>query len=234
VIVYGRNPVREALRGPRAVSAVWATERAAGEPWLRDVRVQGAAADELTELAGTPEHQGVCAEVGPYAYADADELLGAPDALVLALDEVQDPHNLGAVCRVAEAAGCAGIVIPERRAAEVTPAVCKASAGAVEHLPLARVRNLADWLLGAKDAEAWVYGADAGAEVAYDAPDYGGKVVLVLGSEGRGLRPRVASACDQLVALPVHGRVGSLNVSTAAAALVYGIMHFRLGLDKAP
>jgi 23S rRNA (guanosine2251-2'-O)-methyltransferase len=157
----------------------------------------------------------------------AGELLAAGDALVVCLDEVQDPHNLGAVCRVAEAVGAAGVVIPERRAAEVTPAVCKASAGAVEHLPVARVRNLADWLRDAKGAGAWVYGADSDAELAYDEPDYRGRVVLVLGAEGKGLRPRVAATCDALVALPLRGRVGSLNVSTAAAALLYGILQLR-------
>jgi 23S rRNA (guanosine2251-2'-O)-methyltransferase len=146
---------------------------------------------------------------------------------VICLDEVQDPHNLGAVCRVAEAAGCSGVVVPERRSAEVTPAVCRASAGAVEHLPVARVRNLADWLAAAKEREAWVYGAAADARVPYDRPDYRGRVVLVLGSEGRGLRPRVAAACDELVFLPSPGHVGSLNVSTATAALVYGILHLR-------
>ena len=106
----------------------------------------------------------------------------------------------------------------------MTPAVCKASAGAVEHLPVARVRNLADWLGSAKESDAWVYGADASAGTPYDEPDYTGRVVLVLGSEGKGLRPRVAAACDELIALPQRGRVGSLNVSTAAAALVYGIL----------
>jgi 23S rRNA (guanosine2251-2'-O)-methyltransferase len=169
----------------------------------------------------------VCAEVEPYRYTDPAGLLAADDALVIALDEVQDPHNLGAVCRVAEVAGAAGIVIPERRSAEVTPAVCKASAGAVEHLPVARVRNLADWLAEAKEAGAWVYGA-ATDGIAYDKPDYTGKVVVVLGAEGKGLRPRVAAACDQLIALPVRGKVESLNVSTAAAALVYGILQFRV------
>jgi 23S rRNA (guanosine2251-2'-O)-methyltransferase len=135
---------------------------------------------------------------------------------------------------VAEVGGCAGVVLPERRSAEVTPAVCRASAGAVEHLAVARVRNLADWLVGAKEQEAWVYGAAADAKVPYDRPDYRGRVVLVLGSEGRGLRPRVASECDELIHLPARGRVSSLNVSTAAAALVYGILHFRTALDRAP
>jgi 23S rRNA (guanosine2251-2'-O)-methyltransferase len=228
VIVYGRNPVREALRGRRRVQRVFATERAAKEVWLGGIETVIAEPWQLEERCGSPDHQGICAEVGPYPYVDADTLLDAEDALVLALDEVQDPHNLGAVIRVAEAAGCAGVVLPERRSAEVTAAVCRASAGAVEHLPVARVRNLADWLASAQEREnTWVYGAAADAAVPYERPDYRGRVVLVLGSEGRGLRPRVAETCDELVHLPNRGQVGSLNVSTAAAALVYGILHFR-------
>jgi 23S rRNA (guanosine2251-2'-O)-methyltransferase len=206
VIVYGRNPVREALRGRREVERVWAVEAAAaGQPWLGERGFTATYAEEIERLCGSPEHQGVCAETGAYPYAKADSLLEAADALVLCLDEVKDPHNLGAVCRVGESAGAAGVVIPERRSAEVTPAVCKASAGAVEHLPVARVGNLADWLAAAKEHEAWVYGAAADAAVPYHQPDYRGRVVLVLGSEGRGLRPRVADSCDQLVALPQRG-----------------------------
>jgi len=228
VIVYGRNPVREALRGRREVTRIWATAQ------LDDASVDVVSESELEGLCGSPDHQGICAEVSDYPYADATDLLDADDALVLCLDEVQDPRNLGAVCRVAECAGAAGVVIPRHRAADVTPAVCKASAGAVEHLPVARVRNVADWLGEAKAAEAWVYGAAADGGVAWDEPDYRGRVVLVLGSEGRGLRPRVASACDQLVALPVRGRIASLNVSAAAAALVYGILQVRKALDTSP
>ena len=228
MIVYGRNPVREALRGPRRVRRIWATPAAARDGWPAGVPLEHADAPEIERICGSREHQGVCADAGPFPYADPDTLLSAADALVIALDEVQDPHNLGAVCRVAEAAGAAGVVILERRAAEVTPAACKASAGAVEHLPVARVRNLANWLARAKQGGAWVYGASAAPEAApYDGIDYGGRVVLVLGSEGGGLRPRVASACDALVRLPQLGRVSSLNVSTATAALVYGILHLR-------
>jgi 23S rRNA (guanosine2251-2'-O)-methyltransferase len=234
VIVYGRNPVREAIRGKRRVNHVYATERASHEVLLAEVDSSIVPVAEVENRAGSPDHQGICAEVQAYPYTDADSLLDADDALVIALDEIKDPHNLGAVCRVAESAGGAGVVLPERRSAEVTPAVCKASAGAVEHLPVARVRNLADWLGVAKEREAWVYGAAADARVQYHRPDYGGRVVLVLGSEGRGLRPRVESMCDELICLPRLGRVGSLNVSTAAAALVYGILHFRKALDRAP
>jgi 23S rRNA (guanosine2251-2'-O)-methyltransferase len=223
VIVYGRNAVREALRGRRQVTRVWADKNAAREPWLNGVQFKEVSPGDLEQLCGSPDHQGVCADAGDYPYADAGRLLEDPQALVVVLDEVQDPRNLGAVARVAETAGAAGLVIPERRAAQVTPVVCKTSAGAVEHLPIARVRNIADYLASARDAGGWIYGADASG-IPYTQPDYSGRKVLVLGSEGRGLRPRVANACDELIALPVRGKVESLNVSTAAAALVYGIL----------
>ena len=226
-VIYGRNPVREALRGRRRVRRVWATAAAAGEAWLGGVEVVMADADGLTELSGSPDHQGVCARVDRYPYVGAAQLVAAPEALVVALDEVQDPQNLGAVCRAAECAGATGVVIPERRAAEVTPAVGKASAGAVEHLRIARVRNLADFLAEAKAAGCWCYGAASSGAVPYDAPDYTGRVVVVLGSEGRGLRPRVAGACDALIALPLRGRVESLNVGATAAVILYEILQAR-------
>jgi 23S rRNA (guanosine2251-2'-O)-methyltransferase len=167
------------------------------------------------------------AEVEPYPYDDAASLLAPDDALVVALDQVQDPQNFGAICRSAEGAGATGVVIPARGAVDVTPAVCRASAGAVEHLAIARVRNLADYLAEAKRAGAWVYGAEAGAEAAHWEPDYRGKVAVVLGSEGRGLRPRVRTSCDRLVALPLRGRLESLNVAATAAALLYEIVRQR-------
>jgi 23S rRNA (guanosine2251-2'-O)-methyltransferase len=243
VILYGRNPVMEALRGRRSrnVSEVWATPGAAREPWLAGVRVKSAGAEEIERRCGSPSHQGVCAEAGSYPYAGAQELLARESPLLVALDQVQDPQNLGSICRTAECVGATGVVIPERRAAEITPAVCKASAGAVEHLPVARVRNLADFLADARKAGCWCYGASADSEgaarpVPYDEPQYGGAgVVLVLGSEGAGLRPRVASACDQLIALPLLGRIESLGVSAAASALLYEILQNRArALDNAP
>jgi 23S rRNA (guanosine2251-2'-O)-methyltransferase len=228
VILYGRQPVREALRaGRRPVPAVWATSRAAREPWLDGAPVRIADAAEVARRCGSPDHQGVCAEAGEYPYADAAALLGAPEPLLVALDEVQDPQNMGAICRTAEAVGATGVVVPERRSALVTPAACKASAGALEHLAVARVRNLADFLGEAKGRGCWVYGAAAGAATAYDDVDLAGPVVLVLGAEGRGLRTRVASACDVLVSLPLRGRVESLNVSATAAVLLYAALHAR-------
>ena len=145
MILYGRNPVHEALRGRRAkaVSAIWATSAAAREPWLSQAAPQIVAAEELERRCGTNAHQGVCAEAGAFPYVSSDVLLAAGEPLIVVLDQIQDPQNLGSICRTAECAGAAGVVIPERRAAEVTPAVCKASAGAVEHLAVARVRNVA-------------------------------------------------------------------------------------------
>jgi 23S rRNA (guanosine2251-2'-O)-methyltransferase len=236
VILYGRNAVREALRGPRRVRRVWATRRTASADWLAGVEVEVVGSpEEIEHRCGSPAHQGVCAEAGAYRYADPDQLLSAEEPLLLALDGVEDPQNLGAICRTAEAAGATGVVIPERRSAEVTPAVCKASSGAVEHLAVARVRNLADFLGVARDRGCWVYGAAGDAQRAYDQPDYRGGVIVVLGAEGRGLRPRVARACDELVAIPMRGRVESLNVSAAAAIMTYEVLQQRTRrLDRAP
>src|SRR5215213_4298053 len=212
-IIYGRRPVAEAERGRRRVHRVW--------------RAPKTSAEELERLCGSPDHQGVVAEVDPYPYGDPVGMLKREGSLLVALDQVQDPRNLGAVCRSAEFAGAAGVVIPERRSAAVTPVVCKTSAGAVEHLEVAHVRNLADWLAEAKEAGFWIWGADAEAEQAPWAVDLAGSTVIVLGGEGKGLRPRVASACDGLVALPRAGQVESLNVSAAATALLFETLRQR-------
>ncbi len=228
MIVYGRNPVHEALRGTRAVTQVWATKNAGGEPWLAGRCVQLATGEQIAARAGSDAHQGICAEVSPYAYADAAQLLCVESFFLVALDEVTDPQNLGAVSRTAEVAGATGVIIPQRRSAEVTPAVCKASAGAVEHLRVARVRNVADFLAAAKSAGCWCYGADAGGGRPYTELEWGGDgLVLVIGAEGRGLRPRVAAACDGLVSIPLAGRVRSLNASAAAAVLVFAALTAR-------
>jgi 23S rRNA (guanosine2251-2'-O)-methyltransferase len=230
VIVYGSNAVLEALRGKRRVSRVWAAHdalaakaRGLGAP--EPVAIVPAA--ELERICGSQDHQGLACEAEPYPYADPARLLDDDDAVVVALDQVQDPQNLGAVCRSAECAGASGVVLPDRRSAEVTPAVCRASAGAVEHLDVARVRNLADYLAAQKRAGTWVYGAEAGARRAYTEVDWRGRAVIVLGSEGAGIRPRVRAACDDVVSLPVHGRIASLNVSATAAVLLYEVARSR-------
>src|SRR5215467_6488380 len=170
-VIYGKQPVAEAERGRRRVHRVW--------------KAPETSAEELERLCGSPDHQGVVAEVDPYPYDDPRQLL-REGALLVALDQVQDPRNLGAVARSAEVAGAAGLVIPERRAAEVTAVACKASAGAVEHLRIARVRNLADWLAEAKQAGFWIWGADAEALRAPWEVDFTGSTVIVLGGEGKG------------------------------------------------
>jgi 23S rRNA (guanosine2251-2'-O)-methyltransferase len=224
VIVYGRNAVHEAVRGPRAVTQIWVSRGAAREPWLAGAGapIHEASGFQIEQRCGSEGHQGICAEVSEFRYTEAEALLAASEApFLVALDQVQDPQNLGAIARTAECAGADGLIFPERRAAEVTPAVCKASAGAVEHLPIAQVRNLADFLGAAKSRGLWCYGADGEAKLDYREVDFSGGLVLVLGSEGRGLRPRVAAACDGLVSLPLRGRVESLSVGAAAAVLLY-------------
>jgi 23S rRNA (guanosine2251-2'-O)-methyltransferase len=223
--VYGRRAVREALRGPRTVLELWATERAlAAEPWLEDgdtARPQVKLERVLSETAETRDHQGVVAFCEPYRYADAYELASRPAPLLACLDQVTDPRNLGAVCRAAEGAGATGVVLPANRSARVTAAVCRASAGAVEHLPVAVVTNLARYLAEVKGPDLWTFAAAGDAETPMWEADLTGGVALVFGAEGRGLRPLVRRTCDAAIAIPLGGKVESLNVSVAAALLLY-------------
>ena len=222
-LVYGRRPVREALRGRREVLEVWATERAVkAEPWLTEAGPKQKHDRELSERAGTRDHQGVLALVEPYRYADAYALARAERPLMAVLDRVTDPRNLGAVCRSAEGAGATGVVVPAHGSAVVTPAVARASAGAIEHLPVAVVTNLARYLEEVKSGELWVFGAagEKGARPMWET-DLSGGAAIVLGAEGKGLRPLVRRTCDALVSIPLLGRVESLNVSVAAALLLY-------------
>jgi 23S rRNA (guanosine2251-2'-O)-methyltransferase len=224
--IYGRRAVREALRGPREVRELWASERAVkAEPWLNEpgpgARHRVMAERELSELAGTRDHQGVVAAVEPYRYADAHELAAEENALLVCLDQVTDPHNLGAVARSADGAGATGIVVPAHGSARVTAAVCRASAGAVEHVRLAVVPNLARFLGEVKGANLWVYGAAGHDGAPMWSTDLSGGIAFVFGAEGRGLRPLVRRTCDALVSIPLAGKVESLNVSVAAGILLY-------------
>jgi 23S rRNA (guanosine2251-2'-O)-methyltransferase len=232
-LVYGRRPVWELLRGPREVVELWVTERALKvEPLLREestVRVQRKLERELTAAAGTTDHQGVLARCEPFRYADAYELAAGPEPLLACLDSVTDPRNLGAVCRSAEGVGATGVVLPAHGSARVSAAVCRASAGAVEHLPVAVVKNLARYLGEVKGQHLWVWGADGGAEKTMWDADLSGGLALVFGAEGKGLRPLVRRTCDDAVAIPLAGRVESLNVSVAAALLLYEARRQRRG-----
>jgi 23S rRNA (guanosine2251-2'-O)-methyltransferase len=225
-LVYGRRPVREALRGSnRDVLELWATERAMkAEAWLRETarpRVQVKLERELTETAGTRDHQGVLAWCEPYRYADAYELARSERPLLACLDQVSDPRNLGAVCRSAEGAGATGVVVPAHGSARVTAAVCRSSAGAVEHLPVAVVTNLARYLEEIKSGDLWIAGATGEAQASMWQTDLSGGLAFVFGAEGKGLRPLVRRTCDLEVSIPLFGKVESLNVSVAAAVLLY-------------
>jgi len=223
--VYGRRPVREALRGRREVLELWATERAQkAESWLREVdrpRVQTKLERELSESAGTRDHQGMLAWCEPYKYADGWELAVQEQPLLACLDQVTDPRNLGAVIRSADGAGATGIVVPAHGAATVTPAVCRASAGAVEHVSVAVVPNLARYLGQVKRGDLWIFGAVGDGAAPMWETDLSGGVALVFGAEGKGLRPLVSKTCDDVVSIPMQGAVESLNVSVAAAVLLY-------------
>ncbi|MGD0167243.1 MAG: 23S rRNA (guanosine(2251)-2'-O)-methyltransferase RlmB [Gaiellaceae bacterium] len=232
-LVYGRNAVREAVRGRRQVLELWVSERAAEhELWLTEPgapRLQVKNEHELSQAAQTREHQGLVAWAEPYRYADAYDLARADEPLIACLDQVTNPRNLGAVARAAAGAGATGIVVPAHGSAQVTAEVCRASAGAVEHVPIAVVTNLARYLEEIKRADLWIYAADGRAEKLYWQADLSGGVALVFGAEKRGLRPLVRRRCDDSVAIPLVGEVESLNVGVAAALLLYEARRQRSG-----
>jgi 23S rRNA (guanosine2251-2'-O)-methyltransferase len=238
--VYGRNPVLELLRtsGRRAdevavlagargpLAEVVALARRAG------VKVSFRTRDQLTAMAGSHEHQGVVARVTAAGYVDLEDLLEAPrqrgePVFLIALDQVQDPRNLGAVLRTAEAFGAHGVVIPKHHAVGLTEAAARTAMGAIEHVRVARTTNMVAALETLKESGVWVYGTALAGGVAPWAADLTGPVCLVLGSEGDGVRPLVARACDVLLTIPMSGRVGSLNVSAAGAALAYEVARQR-------
>ena len=222
-LVYGRNAVREALRGRRAVLEVWAGERAAATfDWLEEgPRPRTKRERELTEAAGSPDHQGVVAWCEPYPYADAWELARVDRPLLCCLDQVTDPRNLGAVIRSAAGAGATGVVLPAHGAVAITPAVSRASAGAVEHLAVAVVPNLARYLGEGKGDRLWAYAAAVDGETSVWDLDLTDGTALVFGAEGGGVRPLVSRTCDGTISIPLAAGVESLNVSVAAALVLF-------------
>jgi len=222
--IYGVRPVIEALRGRRR--EVFEVLDAAGNGEVAEaaaasgLSVRKVPRARIEDLACGGAHQGVVARVGPYPYSDLDGILTVPDPLVVVLDGVTDPRNLGAVLRAADGAGASGVVIPKDRAVGVTAAAVKASAGASEHVPVARETNLRRAIDRIKEAGLWVYAAEVGGTT-YTELDLTGPAALVLGSEGRGVRRLVREGCDGAVSIPMLGTVGSLNVSVAAAVLLY-------------
>ena len=185
---------------------------------------------ELDRMAGNNAHQGVVAVTSGKQYNDLDDVVAAKRgqySLVVVLDGIENPHNLGAILRTADASGADGVVIPERRAAGVTPTVIKASAGASEHLPIAKVTNIARTLEELKEQNLWIVGLDERGKQNYDALDYNMDCAIVLGSEGKGVHNLVAKKCDFLVSIPMLGKVSSLNVSVAAGVMLYEIVRQR-------
>lgn len=232
--IEGRRPVLEALRSGRPLLRVLVAAGATGAALAEIARLAGARgvpleqrpAAELGRRARTRAHQGVIALAPAPRYAEVDEILAAARArgeppLVVVAAQVQDPQNLGAILRAAEAAGAHGVVVARHRAAGLTPAVEKASAGAAAHLPVARVANLAACLARLKEEGLWVCGADPAGPLVYYEADLTGPLALVVGSEGRGIPPLVRARCDLLVRIPMRGRVASLNVAAAAAVLLF-------------
>ena len=232
--IFGLHPVRSMLeRHPERVLSVRLAERR-DDPRVRAIEelarrekrpVERLDANALKRLLGDVVHQGVAAEITPLPPWGEDELLGALQGatapLLLALDGVQDPHNLGACLRTADACGVLAVIVPKDRAAQLTPAARKVAAGAAETTPVVAVTNLARTLKLLKEAGLWVVGGDAAADKSADAVDLRGPVVLVLGAEGTGLRQLTRQNCDFLARLPQLGAVESLNVSVAAGMLLY-------------
>src|SRR5438067_1794507 len=242
--IYGINAVTEALKA-RGRAFEWVgvakerhdlrLHRVIDECRRQAVAVRFVPREELDRMAGNNGHQGVVAVTSAKQYSDVDDVLTAKRgqySLMVVLDGVEDPHNLGAILRTADAAGADGAVIPERRAASVTAIVAKASAGASEHLPIAKVTNIARALEDLKAKNLWIVGLDERGTQTYDALDYNMDCAVVLGAEGKGLHDLVRRKCDFLVSIPMLGKVPSLNVSVAGAVVMYEIVRQRRAKNK--
>jgi 23S rRNA (guanosine2251-2'-O)-methyltransferase len=241
--LYGFHPVREGLRGRRRALELFVLEGPVNERLQklldlageRGVPVRRRQKTDLDRLAGHPHHQGVVLGIEPFSYSELDDLLAAwrnsaRPALFLVLDGITDPHNFGAVLRNADAAGCHGVIVAKDRSCPVTNVVDKSSAGAVEHLPVCQVTNLARAIEQLKAAGVWVYGlsGDAGVKPLF-AEDFNGDVALVIGAEGEGLRQLTRRECDGLLAIPMGGQVASLNAASASAVALFEVARQRLG-----
>ncbi len=242
-VLYGVNPVLEALRAERLPDQITIAEGARDERMReliemarrRGIAINHARRVDLDREVGNTHHQGVMAHVAAPEYVNSDDLLEAiaarvgqrPEPLALVLDGIEDPRNLGAILRTAECAGAAGVFIPERRAAGLNETVAKASAGAIEYLPVARVTNLSVLIRQLKERNVWVVGTAADAEMSYSGWDWTRPSAIVLGAEGAGLHRLVRENCDALVRIPVQGKIESLNVSVAAGIILYEALRQR-------
>lgn len=241
-IIAGRNAVWEALRSGRAIDSIVVARgnrTGAIAPILSKAKEKGIVIKEadprkLDFMCGGAVHQGIVAVAAAHAYANLEDIFalaeerGEPPFLIVA-DELEDPHNLGALLRTAECAGAHGVIVPRRRAAGLTYAVGKASAGAVEYVPVARVTNIAAALEDLKKRGLWIYGADMDGEP-WCQCDLTGPVALVVGNEGSGISRLVKEKCDVMLSLPMQGNISSLNASVAAGVIMYEIARQRLGI----
>ena len=227
-ILTGINAVAEALRASRPLERILVA-KGAGGPRLQEIIEMARRAstplrfeprDALDRLAGSAAHQGVVALGAASKYVDLEDIAGSARMLVV-LDGVEDPHNLGAIIRTAHAAGVNGIVVPDRRAVGITDVVAKAAAGALEYLPVARVGNINRALESLKQREYWIYGLDERGDQDYDQVTYNSPAALVFGGEGHGLHELVRRHCDALVRIPMEGKIPSLNVSVAAGVILF-------------
>lgn len=237
--IEGRNAVSEALAAGRTINRIWILKPEGGkrlEPALakildaaikHDTVISRVPRNVLDRMSTTHNHQGVIASVAPHEYADLDDILSkardegrAP--ILIALDEIKDAYNLGSMLRIADCCGIDGVIIPERRSVSLDSMVAKASAGAMEYVPVARVTNLAQTLRNLKEKEGfWVCGTDMNGNVTYDKADYSGNLVIVIGSEGDGMREGVRKCCDFTVEIPMVGHVNSLNAAVACGVVVF-------------
>lgn len=240
-VLVGRNAVTEALKSGRGINKLWiasgdregSVAEIATLAKERGIVVQYVERAKIEALAGGHRHQGVLAYVAPVPYAELDDILKAAEEkgeapFLVLLDELEDPHNLGALLRTADATGVHGILIPKRRSVSLNATVAKTSAGAVEYVPVARIGNIAQTLKKLKEKGFWVAGADMDGEKAYYEADLTGPLVLVVGSEGRGMSRLTKEACDFIVSMPMVGRINSLNASVAGSILMYESMRQRL------
>lgn len=235
----GRNAVTEALQAGRDFNKIWILKPEGDKPLdhglirildeanKRGIIVTRATRQILDKMSSTHNHQGVIASVAPHKYADLDEIIGkcrdeGRPALLVALDEIKDAYNLGSILRISDCCGVDGVIIPERRSVSLDSMVAKASAGAIEYVPVARVTNLAQTLTRLKEKENfWVCGTDMNADYEYHDADYSGNLVVVIGSEGDGMRDGVRKCCDFTVSIPMTGHVNSLNAAVAAGVVLF-------------
>ncbi len=235
-LIYGRNAVTETLSSRKELDAVYLQKGASVGKIIALAKQQGVVIKEvsgerLTAMCGTPKHGGAAAELAAASYSTVEDILaaaeqcGKPPFIIIA-DEIEDPHNLGAIIRTAEAAGADGLIIPKRRSASLNATVFKTSAGAAAWLKVARVANLVDTIKRLKEKGVWVYGMEADG-TPYDKADLSGAVALVIGSEGFGLGRLVRENCDMILSLPMRGKVNSLNASVSAGIIMYEVVKHR-------